>query len=880
MTETLAEAAFDDSEALGAPREIAQSPWVVMKFGGTSVSTAQNWATIAALVRNRLDDGLRPVIVHSALEGVSNGLDALLEHAVAGEADSILEDIRLQHHELAEELGLDGAALLDDTLHELDQLVAGVRLVREVTVRVRVRIMALGELMSTRLGAEYLRRAGLPVEWVDARDLLQSESRSGRRDARAYLSATCGYEPDPRLAEKLQACGKVVLTQGFIARNDRGETVLLGRGGSDTSGAYFASRLQARRLEIWTDVPGMFTADPRVVPSARLLMALHYDEAQELASAGSSVLHPRCLSPLRRYSIPLFVRSAVLPGIAGTVVSSVTDEIEPQVKGICSRDGLTLISMDTVGMWHEVGFLARAFAVFADHGISVDLVSTSETNVTVSIDTADGMLPEDAQAGLIDDLGELCRITIIDRCAAVSLVGRKIRTILPKVAPAFEVFEEERIHLVSQSANDLNLSFVIDKQQCARLVTKLHASIIRGAGGSPAFGASWEQLFQADLPVAARSEAWWASRRDELLELATQRPSTYVYDEETVRVSADALKRLENVDRVLYAVKANFNPELLRTLDAEGVDFECVSPGEVEWLEEVLPGLDHSRILFTPNFAPRDEYEWGFDRGLQVTLDNLYPLQAWPEVFTGQRLFVRVDPGQGRGHHEHVKTAGVHSKFGIPRFEIDELERLVDAAGAEVTGIHAHSGSGILDADNWRHVAAELVKVAQRFPTVETIDLGGGIGIPEKPGDKPFDLARLDANLAEVRETYPQYKLWIEPGRFLVAQSGVLLTRVTQIKGKGDMRYVGVGAGMNTLIRPALYGAYHEIVNLTRLTEAPSEIVTVVGPICETGDRLGTDRLLPPTREGDVILIANAGAYGYVMSSHYNRREVAPEVVI
>ncbi len=208
------------------------------------------------------------------------------------------------------------------------------------------------------------------------------------------------------------------------------------------------------------------------------------------------------------------------------------------------------------------------------------------------------------------------------------------------------------------------------------------------------------------------------------------------------------------------------------------------------------------------------------------------------------------------------------------------MVHLIEAAGAEVVGIHAHSGSGILDPENWRAVAAELVQIAERFPSVTAIDLGGGLGVPEKPGDKAFDLERLDQTLGEIRNAYPQYKLWLEPGRYLVARAGVLLTRVTQIKGKGDMQYVGVGTGMNSLIRPALYGSYHEIVNLSRADEAPSETVTVVGPICETGDRLGSDRLLPPTAEGDVILVANAGAYGFVMSSNYNRREVAREIVI
>jgi diaminopimelate decarboxylase/aspartate kinase len=268
------------------------------------------------------------------------------------------------------------------------------------------------------------------------------------------------------------------------------------------------------------------------------------------------------------------------------------------------------------------------------------------------------------------------------------------------------------------------------------------------------------------------------------------------------------------------------------------------------------------------------------ERGLQVTLDNLYPLQAWPELFEGRSLFVRLDPGQGRGHHEKVKTAGVHSKFGIPLFELDELRQLVKRSGATVIGLHAHSGSGILDPENWRSVAQSLVQAASAFPDVRYIDLGGGLGVPEKLGDKGFPLPALDELLAEVKAASPQYELWMEPGRYLVAQAGVLLTHVTQVKGKGDMKYVGVGTGMNSLIRPALYGAYHEIVNLTRSTEPATETVTVVGPICETGDRLGTDRLMPVAAEGDVILVANAGAYGRVMSSEYNRRAPATEVAI
>ncbi len=874
------EAEFADSESLGAPENIATSDWVVMKFGGTSVSTAANWKTIAERVRNRLDAGFQLVVVHSALKGVSNALQETLQSAVSGKSSDHFEAMKQQHCDLADALGLDGPSLLDTRLQELEQLIAGVRLVHEVSDRVRVRVMALGEIMATRLGASYLESLGMDVHWQDARDILTSETRANRSVAQSYLSATCDYEADPDLATKLSGRGKVILTQGFIARNAQGETVLLGRGGSDTSAAYLAAKLQARRLEIWTDVPGMFTADPRLVPSARLLVALRFDEAQELASTGSHVLHPRCLSPLRRHGIPLFIRCTAAPHISGTVISSVTSETEPQVKGIATRKGLTLVSMGGVDMWHEVGFLADVFSCFKGNGVSVDLVSTSETNVTVSTDTADGMLSEDTEKALITDLEAYCRVTVIRNCAAVSLVGRKIRTILPRIAPALEVFGEERIHLVSQAANDLNFSFVIEQEQAPRIMSKLHATIIRKSGGSPAFGPSWQEIFQGVPPDVDREPPWWQQKRGVLLELAKQHPNAYVYDADSVRRAAQSLLNMPSLDRVLYAVKANFNAELLRILAETGADFECVSPGEVDWLFEIMPDLDQSRILFTPNFAPRTEYEWAVEKGLQLTLDNLHPLKAWPEIFNRQELFIRVDPGQGRGHHEHVKTAGVHSKFGIPRFEVDELIDLVSKANANVIGIHAHSGSGILDPENWREIAAELIKVAERFPGVEILDLGGGLGIPEKPGDKPLNIDRLSETLTAIKEAYPKYRLWLEPGRYLVAQAGVLLTHVTQVKGKGDMRYVGVGTGMNSLIRPALYGAYHEIVNLTRTDEPATESVTVVGPICETGDRLGSDRLLPPTEENDVILIANTGAYAYVMSSNYNRRKVETELVI
>jgi diaminopimelate decarboxylase/aspartate kinase len=189
-------------------------------------------------------------------------------------------------------------------------------------------------------------------------------------------------------------------------------------------------------------------------------------------------------------------------------------------------------------------------------------------------------------------------------------------------------------------------------------------------------------------------------------------------------------------------------------------------------------------------------------------------------------------------------------------------------------------GSGIFDVTSWEHTARLLVAAAAPLAEVRVIDVGGGLGVPERAEQPGVDLGRLDALLGQVRLEHPGLEFWLEPGRYLVAAAGVLLARVTQLKGKGGVRFVGVATGMNSLIRPALYGAYHEIANLTRVDDPATELVNIVGPICESADVLGHDRLLPPTQEGDVLLIANAGAYGHVMSSHYNLRAPAPELIL
>lgn len=380
--------------------------------------------------------------------------------------------------------------------------------------------------------------------------------------------------------------------------------------------------------------------------------------------------------------------------------------------------------------------------------------------------------------------------------------------------------------------------------------------------------------------TVARGAPWWRLRREALLACLGGRDCAYVYDLATVRDQAARLREMRAVARWLYALKANPHPEILRTLHAAGCGFECVSRAEIERVQEAVPDLAPDHLLFTPNFAPRSEYAWVLERGLQVTVDNLAILRDWGGLFQGRDIFLRLDASSGHGHHEKVRTGGAHSKFGVPPAEFAELPAAVASAGARVVGLHAHGGSGNFELDGWIGPARVLAAESHRYPDVQVLNLGGGIGIPEQSGQSPVDLRALDAALAGVKAANPHCALWMEPGRYFVASAGVLLARVTQTKGKGERRYVGVATGMNSLIRPALYGARHEIVNLTRLDEPATQTCTVVGPICESGDELGRDRRLPRCAEGDVLLVADAGAYGHAMASSYNLRLPAPELVM
>ena len=857
----------------------AHAGWVVVKFGGTSVSTRPRWDTIRRIAHDWHARGKRVLIVVSALSGITDKLKAIAE--AGGDRDRremLRAEIVARHEAMFAELGLTERAPLQYWLDRLAVLAADTR-AETGDLPWQAEVLALGEQLSSTLGQGYLSAQGLVTRWLDAREHLLAQTMPNQNAWGRYLSASVPTAPDPALAGRLAAQADVFISQGFMARNAAGETVILGRGGSDTSAAYFGALLKAEKVEIWTDVAGMFSANPRNVPSARLLSRLDYEEAQEIATTGAKVLHPRCLNPVREAQVPLAVRDTNRPELAGTEIGVAIAAAAPSVKAVSERRGITLISMESIGMWQQVGFLADVFERFKRHGLSIDLIGSAETNVTVSLDPSENLVNSDVLSALAADLAEVCRVKVIAPCTAVTLVGRGMRSLLPRLAGVLAEFDLLRVHLVSQSSNNLNLTIVVDEAAAGGLVPTLHAALIKSealrAEDPAVFGPAWSELYAS---AAAGHEApWWQQRRDDLLALAAQATPRYVYDLATVRERARRLRALAAPDRWFYALKANSRPELLQVIAEAGFGLECVSPAELDLAATLVPP---ERLLFTPNFAPQVEYAAAFAHGARVTLDNLHPLQHWGETFRGREIILRVDLGAGRGHHDKVRTGGAGSKFGLSLDQIEEFRQLARRHDVAVVGLHAHLGSGILDAQHWREVYAQLAALAQRFTRIEAINIGGGLGVPARADEAALDLAALDVCLAEIKQAYPQFELWLEPGRYLVAEAGVLLARVTQTKRKGDYCYVGVDTGMNSLIRPALYEAWHEIVNLTRLDDAADTLYQVVGPICESGDVLGSNRRLPECHEGDVILIAQAGAYGATMASRYNLREPAAESVI
>lgn len=849
---------------------------VVIKFGGSSVASRAGWDNILSILRSARLQQYKIVIVCSAPRGITPLLDTLAHAGNQKEIMSGLMQIQRAFEVLSEALALPPNDMLQCDINALSEILLDHATELPRAHRTIAEVMAYGELILTKIAALFLQQNGLSVHWQDVRAWLKSADDPEAHVRAQMLNAQCDMLPKPSLQQALSALKeRLVITQGFIAQNSQGQTVLLGRGGSDTSCAYLAAQLQAEFCEIWTDVPGVFTARPDLIPSARVIPQLGYDEAEEIAAMGGSVLHPRSIGPLRLAHIPLRIASTFEPELPGTLVGNASADETSMIKAVLVKSDVVLITVDTMLMWHQVGFLSKVFDCFKRHGISIDLISTSESSISVTLDTSFDATKKNVIDALLDDLNQFASAKVIAACASVSLVGRNIRAILHKLGTVMTVFEEQKVYLVSQAANDLNFTFVLDQKVAARVARELHHLLIQPAEINPNAVDTWLPGMSQSL-----STPWWLQKKEELLQIAQSQSPCFVYSRSFIQSTLEALKNCDAVDQFFYSIKANYHPEILQLIYDAGFGFECVSAAELRHIFALFPTIAPKRISFTPNFASSHEYAFAFSKNTWVTVDNIYPLSAWAELFKDRSLLLRLDVGLGNGHHKYVVTNGDQSKFGIPLVDLPVLLDLVEQHNIEVVGLHCHSGSGILTPEHWQQVFERLVEYKPLFQSLIIINVGGGLGVIERNGQAPLDLSVLNQAMRRAKAQYPDCHLWMEPGRYICANAGVLLTAVTQTKTKADRHFVGVDVGMNTLIRPALYGAHHEIYNLSQWSMPLSERADVVGPICETGDTLGYARALPVCKEGDVLLIATAGAYGRAMSSSYNLRPPAQEYII
>lgn len=360
--------------------------------------------------------------------------------------------------------------------------------------------------------------------------------------------------------------------------------------------------------------------------------------------------------------------------------------------------------------------------------------------------------------------------------------------------------------------------------------------------------------------------------------------SLYVYDADLITRQFNAL--VDNIQypnlQIHYACKANTNKHILKFLKNCGAKIETVSIGEVYLALKV--GYKPDEIIYTCGNISKDEQREVMNQNILINLDSLTQLKRFGEIQPGGKVSLRINQGIGAGFHKHTITGGPESKFGIDISQIPEAKKLAKQFKLQIVGIHQHIGSNILDEEIFIKAIKKLLETAKEFPDLEFLDFGGGFGVPYKPSEKALDMQSLGRKITNVLQTFmksygKELLVKFEPGRFLVAESGVLLATVTEIKQTPYKTFVGINAGFNQLIRPAMYDAYQEIVNASNVT-GKKEIVSVVGNICESADFFARDRNLSHASEGDIIAILDSGAYGYAMSSLFNERSQPAEVLI
>ncbi|WP_313652724.1 lysine-sensitive aspartokinase 3 [Pantoea sp.] len=443
---------------------------IVAKFGGTSVADFEAMNRSADVV---LQDANTRLVVLSASAGITNLLVALAEGQPAAQRAVLLEDIRRIQYAIVDRL--QRPAVIRD---EIDRMIDNISMLSEAASLANSHaltdeLVSHGELMSTLLFVEILRERQVNAEWFDVRKVMRTDDHFGRAAPDvAVLAEQATAQLQPRIGQAL------VVTQGFIGSESEGRTTTLGRGGSDYTAALLGEALNAARVDIWTDVPGIYTTDPRVVPTAKRIDEITFEEAAEMATFGAKVLHPATLLPAVRRGIPVFVGSSKDPAAGGTRVCNETRN-PPLFRALALRRKQTLLTLHSLNMLHTFGFLAELFAILARHNVSVDLITTSEVSVALTLDTTGSTSTSGSllTQALLTELSSLCRVEVEEDLALVAIIGNQLSKACGVGKEVFGVLDPFNLRMICYGASSYNLCFLVPGNDAESVVRTLHHNL-------------------------------------------------------------------------------------------------------------------------------------------------------------------------------------------------------------------------------------------------------------------------------------------------------------------------------------------------------------------------------------------------------------------
>lgn len=444
---------------------------IVSKFGGSSMADLTAMKRSAVISKNHKAS----IVVVSAVYGVTNLLIKASEVAIAGSLEEtlkVIEEIDTKHNvilnemEASKELRSD----VDALLQEVRTLTQGMNLLKECSVKAYDSLLSLGERLSSTIFAQVLKEIWFEknVEWFDVRKIMITNDDFGKAipNIKMIESLSERHLIDCKYGDK------VFVTQGFIGATEEGFTTVLGRGGSDYSAALVAEGIKADILQIWTDVAGIATTDPRIVPKARLLDEITYSEAAELATFGAKILHPTTLTPALRANVAVFVGSSYEPEKNGTWIKTKT-ESAPLIRAMAKKDDQVILTLSTPKMLNTHGFLYEIFRIFKDHKISIDSITTSEISVALTIENKNLVNKK-----VIEELSGLCEVKVEENLSLISLIGNDINHTPNLAARIFKSIEGINVRMICLGASKHNFCFLVNKTHAVECIQRLHEEFI------------------------------------------------------------------------------------------------------------------------------------------------------------------------------------------------------------------------------------------------------------------------------------------------------------------------------------------------------------------------------------------------------------------